>query len=195
MRRQGIKRHERVTVRKWYSDQRLRLTQMDCISCLTNQYHRQLRQATVSVSLSDHFQYLDVPTSRRYPNACAHHNGLYLNKSHSSGNKPDILLVKATKISPRLNFPLGGYKSSKCVIASQNKCAKVKQEACLISQLNRRRLYRLSAVCDKEDIYNMDQKGLFCKWPISARLGTKKDESGISVVVCTNATDNDRLPL
>ncbi|EPQ66220.1 hypothetical protein BGT96224_4356 [Blumeria graminis f. sp. tritici 96224] len=60
---QGITKHERATLQKWYFDQRACPSQKDGIAWFDNQYHRQLRQATLSVSLSDRLQYLDAPTS------------------------------------------------------------------------------------------------------------------------------------
>jgi hypothetical protein len=62
----------------------------------------------------------------------------------------------------------------------------------------------LKTICgeyQEEDIYNMDETGLFWRRSPSrglstqSRRGIKKDESRITVVVCTNCTGTDRLPL
>jgi hypothetical protein len=53
----------------------------------------------------------------------------------------------------------------------------------------------------EEDIYNMDETGLYWRQSLSKgltienRAGQKKDRTRISVVCCTNATGSDRLPL
>jgi hypothetical protein len=54
----------------------------------------------------------------------------------------------------------------------------------------------------EEDIYNMDQMGLYWKMTptrdfmtAEAAIGRKKEKARISVVVCVNSTGTDRVPL
>lgn len=62
-------------------------------------------------------------------------------------------------------------------------------------------LQTLAGEFQEEDIYNMDETGLFWRMTPSRGLATsshaslKKDKSRISLVFCTNATGNDRLPV
>jgi len=62
----------------------------------------------------------------------------------------------------------------------------------------------VQTVCSQypeEDIYNMDETGLYWRRGISAGLATqslpsvKKDKKRISIVLCTNCTGSDRLPM
>ena len=64
-----------------------------------------------------------------------------------------------------------------------------------------RGLQTLAGEYEEENIYNMDESGLFWRMMPSRGLsaqsqpGLKKDKSRISVVFATNATDTDRLPV
>ena len=62
-------------------------------------------------------------------------------------------------------------------------------------------LRTLAGEYNEEDIYNIDETGLFWRMTpsrglsIQPRAGLKKDKSRISLVVCTNAIGSDKLPI
>jgi hypothetical protein len=62
-------------------------------------------------------------------------------------------------------------------------------------------LQTLAGEFQEEDIYNMDETGLYWRMTPSCGLATrsqpglKKDKTQISIVLCVNATGTDRLPV
>jgi hypothetical protein len=64
-----------------------------------------------------------------------------------------------------------------------------------------RSLQTIAGEYPQEDIYNMDETGLFWKMLLSRGLlsqpqpGMKKDKARISLALCTNAIGTDRLPI
>ena len=64
-----------------------------------------------------------------------------------------------------------------------------------------RSLQTIAGEYPQEDIYNMDETGLFWKMLFSRGLlsqpqpGMKKDKARISLALCINATGTDRLPI
>lgn len=58
--KKGIPEEQRKALRKWYFAQHPRPRQIDCIRWFETQFKRDIRQSTVSESLSDRFKYLDT---------------------------------------------------------------------------------------------------------------------------------------
>ncbi|CCU76668.1 putative jerky protein [Blumeria hordei DH14] len=191
-------KHERATLQKWYFDQRSHSTEKDRIAWLDNQYHRQLRQVKVSVSLSDRLQYPDVPTSlpttsqrMRAPQWPILEQILFRWQETIEAKG---VLVTGDILLPTSEFSVWWLQKFKLRHGiSISECHGESESMSAIAIEEMKAIQGICSLFDEEDIYNMDDTGIFgddlsVLGSAHTAPGIKKDRSRISVVFCTNVT-------
>lgn len=220
--RRGIQIEQRRALRRWAHQQHPRPTQKQCIEWFHQQYSHKLSQSTVSESLGAHFSYLDVNH-----NHLQHHQRLreglwpdlekillaWQHRIEARGGftSGELLQIKAKEIwkqlpqyadKPTPEFSTGwldGFKK-RFKITSRIRHGEASSIP-LLAEEEMKALQTVAREFQEEDIYNMDESGLFWRMMPSRGLATqsqaglKKDKSRISLVFCVNATGTDRLPI
>ena len=223
MPRRPISDEQRGALRRWYQRQHPKPRQSEAARWFETQFGHRITQSTVSESLSDRFTYLDTPSApnttssfrQRQPQWPILEAILFdwQRRIEQQGGvvTGDILLLKAREIWPRIpqyqdrplpSFSIGWLEKFK-------KRHDIKQrtqhgEASSVPAGAEEEMRAIQTLCGEykeEDIYNMDETGLFWRQAPSngltteARPGVKKDKSRISIVCCVNFTGTQRLPL
>ena len=222
MPRHPISDEQRKALRRWYQRQHPKPRQSDAAKWFEIKFGHRITQSTVSESLSDRFAYLDTPSTsnttsfrQRQPQWPLLEAILFEwnRQIEQQGGvvTGDILLVKAQEIWPRIpqyqdqpppSFSTGWLEKFK-------KRHNIKQrsqhgEASSVPEGAEEEMRSIQTLCGEykeEDIYNMDETGLFWRQAPSSglasepRSGIRKDKSRISVVCCVNFTGSQRLPL
>jgi hypothetical protein len=213
---------ERRALRRWAHRQTPKPTQKQCIDWFQGEYNHRLSQSTVSESLSTAFAHLDDP-STFLPTALRQRTGhwpdlekvlwewqikIELRGGFTTG---EILQQKARQIWERLPQ----YQGKPYPEFSSRWLEKFKKRHDIVSRIRfgeagsvlisteeeMKALQTVAGEYNEEDIYNMDETGLYWKMLPSRGLsvqsipGLKKDKARISIAFCTNATGTDRLPV
>lgn len=228
MPRRGVPANEKQALRAYYRRQHPRPSQRALRQWFQATYNRPISQSTVSECLSDHYSYLDDldPTSfhsqftlqsqrqrsARWPTL---ENLLY--EWHQTIEKKggiitgDLLVAKAHQIWQQLpeyadqEIPelsdrwLGRFKKRFHIKqrVQHGEAASVPESA----EAEMRAVRTLCGDYQEDDIYNMDETGLFWRQSPSIGLtsqiqpGRKKDKTRITLTICTNYTGSDRFPI
>jgi DDE superfamily endonuclease/Fission yeast centromere protein N-terminal domain/Tc5 transposase DNA-binding domain len=219
--KKGISIDQRRALRKWAHQQSPKPSQKQCIEWFYQEYQHRLSQSTVSESLSKTFAYLDGntnpnPTSLRVRggNWPEIENILWdwqIRFEQEGGvTSGDILQRKAKQIW--LQHPR--YKEQPCPEFSARWLERFKQRHSINGQARHgeagsvvistedemKSLQTVAGEYPEEDIYNMDEAGLFWKMLPSRGLHSVsqpgvKEKPRVSLVVCVNATGTDRRPI
>ena len=212
---------QRKALRDWAHNQPRRPTQKACIAWFYAEYNHRLSQSTVSDILSSRYQYLDSKsnpsTSVRKGTGQWHdlesilyewQHTLNLRGAYISG---DILIEKAHQIWNSLpqyrNQPPPAFSNGWLHRFKQRynikqhtyhgEAGSVPEEA----EEEMKAIRTIAGNYNEDDIYNMDETGLFWRMPPSqslssvSRPGVKQDKSRISIICCVNASGTDRLPI
>lgn len=217
-----ISASQRKALRAWFQAQSPRPTQKACIEWFTQTYGHKLSQSTVSDSLSDQYKHLDTYTKpdlvhkrARPPHwedleKCLFEWQLQIQQRGGS-TSGELLCEKARDIWKSLpqykDFPEPSFSHG--WLCNFKKRWNIKQynhfgEAGSVpaeAELEMVSIRTIAGTYAEDDIYNMDETGLFWKMVPSRGLATapqpgmRKDKSRISLVCCTNASGGDRFPL
>ena len=211
---------QRRALRKWAHKQQPKPTQKECIEWFRNNYNHQISQSTVSELLSKRFDKLDTDNTLQgsrdragnWPEVeeilVAWQKRIESNNFTTSG---DILKQKAREIWDRLphrpddlqpvfsNGWLCNFKERFHIkeITRHGEAASFPAYA----EVEMAALRTIAGEYKDEDIYNIDETGLYWKMMPSRGLATqsmsgiKKDRARISLVLCTNASGTDRFPV
>ena len=218
-RKQAISLEQRRALRNWAHQQHPKPSQKACIEWFFSKYQHKLSQSTVSESLSSHFSSLDesTPSGQRlrtgqWPDLeKILYNWQQRVESQGGFTTGDILREKAQEIWKRLpeysnqlcpDFSSGWLKRFKHrhnikLHTRHGEAGSVPDSA----EEEMRALQTIAGEYAEEDIYNMDETGLFWKMMPSRGLssqslpGLKKDKTRITLVFCVNATGLDRFPV
>ncbi|KAF1984698.1 DDE-domain-containing protein, partial [Aulographum hederae CBS 113979] len=215
---------QRRALRVWYRQQGPSIRQIDATNWFERKYNHRLRQSTVSKSLGARFAYLDtgsiLPTASstfrqrqsQWPILeavlCDWHQLVEEQGGEPSG---EAILLKAKEIWPRIpqyaNQPvpelsLGWLANFK---RRHNIQSRIKHgEAASVPIEAEEQMRAVQTLCgeyEEEDIFNMDETGLFWRatpsqgLTVKARPGRKRDKNRISIVCCVNFTGTRRFPL
>jgi hypothetical protein len=222
MPRQGISDDHRRALRAWFFSQSPRPSQKAASSWFNEQFGHRLRQSTISESLSERFSYLDVVrdnSSAAYRSRTAQwpllesilfdwHRLIERQGGLLTG---DLISEKARQIWQQIpqyrreevpSFSSGWLEKFK----RRHNIKKVTRHgdadsvpAQALDEM--RAVQTLCGQYHEEDIYNMDETGLYWrKSPASGlasekRPGIKRDKTRITLVVCVNFTGSHRLPI
>jgi DDE superfamily endonuclease/Fission yeast centromere protein N-terminal domain/Tc5 transposase DNA-binding domain len=219
-RKQRILLEQRRALRIWAHQQHPKPSQKACIAWFHEKYGITISQSTVSESLSTHFEAIDThgnaQSSRlrtgQWPDL---ENLLFLwqQQVEEQGGltSGELLRQKAQQIWHQLPQ----YSNLSCPEFSIGWLQKFKKRH-NIREYTRHgelgsvpetaedemvSLRTLAGEYNEEDIYNMDETGLYWRNMPSrglasqSRPGMKKDKSRISLVLAVNTTGSDRLPI
>lgn len=228
MPRQGVTAREKKALRAYYQCQVPRPTQKACISWFRNSYNRTLSQSTISEYLSDHYSYLDnidpsivansftLQAQRQRPAQWPTlekilyewHRAIEAKGGIVTGQ---ILIEKAKQIWIQLpeyqnleppEFSEGWLGKFKRRYHITNRVRHGEAFSVPISaEVEMRAVRTLCGDYQEDDIYNMDETGLFWRQSPSRGLvtqsvpGRKKDKTRITLTLCTNYTGSDRFPI
>lgn len=221
--RQGITEVQKKALRSWFSSQQPRPSHAACMAWFKSVYSRGINQSTVSLILSRRYEYLDSgPASanqRQYtPQWVILERALsdWLQHAQSLGESPtsEVIVQRAREIFREIpeyegqatpQFSPGWL--SKFRKRHNIRVGNVPDEnAVATAQQSRRDLRSLRAVCgefQQEDIYNVSETGLFWRRlpynPFRGPQGHPPSEtmakSRVCLILCTNCTGFDRLPV
>lgn len=219
--RVGISELQKKSLRSWARNQQLRPSHAVCVAWFETTYGRRLNQSTVSAILSKKYEHLDQgPASalQRQPAPqwpiLEQRVSDWLLAAQEAGEYPtgEAILRKAREVWPQLDE----YESLPTPQFSQGWLSKFKKrhssrrsgghDGVLPAppQDNRKEIGGLRSRCGEfpeKDIYNMDETGLLWrKAPYEAipPWGSPplyREKSRVCLVLCTNCTGSDRLPL
>ncbi|KAF2191763.1 DDE-domain-containing protein [Zopfia rhizophila CBS 207.26] len=212
---------ERKALRRWTFAQQPRPRQKAIIDWFEAEYGRKISQSTVSESLNDYFKYLDaedLPTDESFRLRSANWPILeailyeWQQRIENQGGLVSgaLLAEKAEEIWHQIP----AYQGQRKLEFSAGWVSRFKQRFGLkeVTQHGEQgsipntvfeEMEDVQKLClrfAEEDIFNMDEIGLFWRWAISRGLatrslpGVKKDKSRVSVMLCCNATGTQRLP-
>lgn len=223
MPRIALSNEERQRIRRYARETRPKPRQIDIIKWFEQQYHRVIRQSTISESLSPRFSFLDTLDSA----ATEHYRSrapqwpildqilwdwYQLINQRGGIVSGDILLQKAREIWPQIpqyahqeppTFSAGWLGRFK----NRHNIRKFTHfgEASSVSHTDiAEEMRAIQTLCGEfleEQIFNMDETGLFWKQSPSSGLsserrpGVKKDKNRITLVCCSNYTGSRRMPL
>jgi Fission yeast centromere protein N-terminal domain/Tc5 transposase DNA-binding domain len=219
-RKQAMTIEHRRALRNWAHSQRPKPSQKACIDWFYTQFNHKLSQSTVSESLSSHFKDLDESSTT---------SGQRL-RTGQWPELEKVLFDWQQRIDSKGGFTTGEllrekaqhiwislpeYANQPCPDFSSGWLTRFKSrynikqytrhgEAGSVSESLEEEMRGLQTVAGSykdEDVYNMDESGLFWKLMISRGLssqslpGLKKNKVRITIVLCVNATGSDRFPL
>lgn len=218
----AISLEKRCALRSFYQNQRPKPSQRQCIEWFKQQYGHTLSQSTISESLSERFAFLDTGNGTNTDTVLCQRGGnwpdleaalfewhqrIEANGGITSG---DLLIEGARELWSRLpqysaqpipTFSQGwlsNFKKRHHIIhrALHGEAASVGTD----SEHDMVILRTLAGQYKEDDIYNMDETGLFWRMgpskglSLTSRPGQKKDKSRITIALCCNATGSDKLP-
>jgi len=222
MARTAISDRQRKALRTYYRSQTPRPRQRDCINWWREQFGGVIRQSSISEILSDRYSFLDeqiIPTDNSFRQRISEWPLLeeilssWQARIEARGGvtSGDILTAKAREIWPQIpqyhhlptpQFSAGWLQKFKRRYHIQKynlhgEAASVPEEA----STEMRAVQTLCGEYREEDIYNMDETGLYWRRALSSGLssaprpGVKRDKSRISIVCCCNFAGSHKLPL
>lgn len=211
---------QRRALRTWVRQQATRPSQKACIEWFGKQYNRRITQSTVSESLSSRFDSIDnnKPTegSRIRLGQWPDLEAILLQwqeriEAKGGVTSGELLQEKARQIWKQLpqyanqpcpDFSLGWLQRFKK--RHHIRARILHGEAASVSDISEegmRSLRTLAGEYAEENIYNMDETGLYWRMvpsrglTTSVQAGVKKDKSRITVVLCVNSNGTDRFPV
>ena len=220
---QSISNDQRKALRRWFQSQYPKPRQADCSLWFERQYKHRLSQSTVSEILSAKYKHLDngenLSSTSSFRQRSANwpilesilsdwersisQQGGFLNSQ--------ILVEKARQIWPQIpqyqhlptpEFSVGWLANFKKRHHIQKRAHHGEASSTPLSAAEEMKNIRtLCGEYNEEDVYNMDETGLFWRRAPSTGLssnslpGIKKDKTRITLVACVNCTGADRLPL
>lgn len=218
--KKGIPEEQRQALREWYSQQQPRPRHNACIQWFKTRFKRAIGQSTVSESLSDRYKYLDT---RKAADTTRNQQGqwprletmLYdwqlLVQSWNTETSDIVLLEKAKEfwkeIPEYADKPVPGFTPGWLQRFKQRHHIKEHVqfgEAGSVPQAAEEEMVDIRQLCSEfadEEIYNMDETGLFWRCAphrglsTHAMPGVKQNKARVSIVVCSNATGTNRMPL
>lgn len=224
MPRVAISNEQRLAIRRYHRETRPKPRQIDIAKWFQDTFGHRLRQSTISESLSDRFAFLDTndtannpsDTYRKRPPQWPILEAILFDWHQlieQQGVSPsgDILISKAKEIWPQIpdyqgqivpQFSIGWLDKFKKRynlrrLVRHGEAASVPPEAAI----EMRAIQTLCGEYSEDDIYNMDETGLFWRQSPSGGLssaqrpGMKRDKNRISIVCCTNYTGTRKMPL
>lgn len=221
--RQGISEMQKKELRSWFRSQQPRPSHAACMAWFQSAYGRKVNQSTVSLILSKRYEYLDTgPASsnqRQYtPQWPILEKTLsdWLGHVQASGERPsgDAIIHKARELFPEIPE----YEGQATPQFSQGWLSKFRkrhvsrvgtgpdEETVAANQNSRKDLRTLRAICGEfiqEDIYSMSETGLLWRrLPYDTFTGANRQpshqprsKSRVCLLLCTNCTGSDRLPI
>ena len=224
--RQSISDSQRRALRTWYRSQYPRPLQKKCVEWFHQKFKHRISQSTVSEILSKKYSYLDQDSSTAQGSRSSKKDRRRNRKgnwpileailfdwqqsiqSEDGTVTGDMIIEKAHEVwdtipqYAHLEKPdfsrgwLDGFKKrhnlKRRILHGEASSANAAVE-------EMESLRKLCAEYSDNDIYNMDETGLFWRQGPSSGLATqpmpglKKDKSRITIVACTNSTGTDRL--
>jgi len=230
VRRTCISNAQRRSLRQWFQQRAGRARHIDAIDWFEKEYGYRVRQSTVSESLSERYTYLDLNQPQaesvnasslsafrqRAPQWPILEQILFqwqqLTGERGGQVSGDILLQKAAEIWPQIPQ----YSDQKPPEFSQGWPANFKRRHNIKRRVQygeaqgaytekieeeMRAVQTLCGEYHEDEIYNMDETGLFWRrapdagLTASHRPGVKKEKARVSVVCCANYTSTHKLPL
>ncbi|KAJ5213926.1 hypothetical protein N7449_001095 [Penicillium cf. viridicatum] len=214
----GISGTQKQALRVWAQSQNPRPSQSQCSAWFERTYGRSLSQSTISTILSNKFDHLDAgpaSTLRRQlaPQWPLLETPLYeWLASQESTPTADVIITRAREIwnqipeyqtLPLPHFSNGWLNRFKKRYATQ---VHGRQDGVPLPppQTGRKEMKAMKTLCGEfpeDDIYNMDETGLFWRKPpfgtspAQDQLTTNRENSRVCLMLCTNSTGSDRLPL
>ena len=218
--RHSITMAQRQQLRRYAQKTHPKPTQNECIAWFERQFGIRITQSAVSKILSTRFEYLDSngvnQNAQRRREAQWPELDEYLIAwqhavEHQGGVTSDHLIrTEAQRIWSEIpayqNLPIPSFSNSWLQrFKSTHGIRRVQRhgEAASVTdaEAEMNTLRALTAQFEPQNIYNMDETGLFWKMlpstglSSSNRPGLKRDKARITVVCCCNATGDDRVPL
>lgn len=220
--RPGISEIQKKALRAWFFGQEPRPTHAACIDWFEGAYNRRLNQSTVSQILSKRYEHLDHgPASnghRLRPSQWpllerALSEWLEQKQEHGEHATGDDICAKAREtwlsiseyqdMSPP-QFSAGWLQRFRK--RHSTRLSTGNDGVLPAAPLNARREYNgLRTICGEfpdDDVYSMDETALLWRRapfdvlsPNEAPAMLNKDEARVCLVVCTNASGSDRIPL
>ena len=219
--RHSVTIDQRRALRQWAHRQHPKPTQKQCIEWFSHEYNHKLGQSTVSESLGSRFSFLDTDT--KTSQALRVRDGAWpaleqvlfewQRRIELRGGFTSAELLKEKAKEFWLHLPqytdqsipefstrwLEGFKK-RFHISVRARHGEAGSTTVSVEE-EMRSLQTIAGEYQEEDIYNMDETGLFWKMIPSRSLssqsqpGLKKDKPRISIALATNATGTDRIPL
>ena len=216
----GISDAQKKALRVYASETHPKPTQRACVEWFSSQFNRHINRATVSKILSSKYEHLDTgfagqnkrPLTSRWPLL---DELLYIwQQRHENAGFPITgPLIQSKAVEYWKKIPQ--YKDLDPPLFSEGWLSRFKQrhsiryhtsygESASVPTSIHTDMEAIRAVCDQyqpNDIYNMDETGLFWRRMPNGGLsskgspGYKKDKTRITLAVTTNATGSDRMPL
>ena len=219
---QAISEAQKKALRAWFRQQYPKPRQHDCIPWFQSHFNQQLRPSTVSDILSNQYLYLDddrsVPSDiyrQRHANWPILEDILYHWQQGIEARNGlltgDILLEKARQIWPQIpdyqdsptpEFSVGWLNNFK-----RRYNIRMRKQHGEVPSVNHSATEEMKAIqtiageYDEENIFNMDETGLFWRQAPTSGLGTqsrpgqKREKARITLTVCVNSTGSERLPI
>ncbi|PQM43460.1 hypothetical protein VC83_09587 [Pseudogymnoascus destructans] len=216
-RKNTITLEQRRALRHWAHKQHPKPSQKACINWFLHEFNHRLSQLTISDSLSDRFKHLDNSTTTGQRNRTGQWPQLeqilydFQRRidSRSGFTSGDILQEKAREIWRRLpqyaDQQVPDFSSGWLTRFKSRHNIKIHTrhgEAGSIPELVEEEMKGLRTIAsefEEENIYNMDETRLYWKMMPSRGLasqslpGLKKEKARITLTLCTNASESDRL--
>jgi hypothetical protein len=219
--RQGITIEQQRALHRWAHRQHPKPTQKQCIEWFSQEFNHKLSQSTVSESLGARFAFLDS-LNQTEGMQIREGNWPDLEKilfswqqridSRGGFTSGELLQEKAKAIWSQLpqysnkpvpEFSVGWLEGFKRRFKISDRVRHGEASSITASaEEEMKALQTVAGEYEEENIYNMDESGLFWKMmpsrglsSQSAQPGLKKDKARISLVFCTNATGTDRHPV
>ncbi|KAJ5439041.1 uncharacterized protein N7458_010039 [Penicillium daleae] len=219
--RAGIPEEHKKALRAWCRSQETRPTHAASVAWFQRTYGRRLPQSSVSIILSSKYEYLDTgPATGSFRNQPPQWPILearlfeWLKRARETGelSTGDAIFNKAREIWPQIteyaNRPPPAFSHgwlAKFRKRFEANLAKGQQDGVLPAPPRNPRkelqaLRTLSGEFKEENVYSLDETGLLWRKAPFDTLPSppgelKKDRAHICLIVCTNATGSDRIPL
>ena len=218
--RLGISDAQKQALRAFWSNSSPRPTQRECVNWFQAQFRHQISRVSVSRILSSQYEHLDTGPAGASMRASSSHWPILDQKlsdwadGHINNGYPmtgALLQYKAAELwskipeyrdRPKPQFSEGWLTRFKT--RHSLRYHNFHGEAASVPSSIHEDIKPIRAICDQydpEDIYNMDETGLYWRQVPNGGLskqkiaGQKRDKTRISLVVASNATGSDRVPL
>ncbi|KAJ5171175.1 uncharacterized protein N7500_003958 [Penicillium coprophilum] len=215
----GISGTHKQALRTWAQSQNPRPSQQQCAAWFERTYGRSLSQSTISTILSKKCEHLDSGTATTLRRQLAPQWPLLETSlcewlANQEGPMPtsDAIVTKAretwSQISDYQTLPLPHFSNGWLARFRKRYATQVHERHDGVPQpplqTGRKEMKAMKTLCGEfpeEDIYNMDEAGLFWrKPPFGASTAqdqsiTNRENSRICLMLCTNSTGSDRLPV
>lgn len=223
--RQSITQAQKRALREWVHTFPKAPTHKQCVAWFKEKFNRQISQPTVSEILSDRYQWLDHPTDPTplREDSARHRQShwpdlehiLYTWQQIVEGKKGlvtgDLLIVKARQIwstlpqykdLPQPRFSQGWLSNFKArykihAVTQHGEAGSVPEAA----EEEMRGIRTIAGEYEEDNIYNMDETGLYWKKTPDKGLatqsipGVKREKARITLVLCCNSSGSDRFPI